>query len=488
MWTYPNHQISPENHIQEEGLLQKQLSNSASDDNGSNKKKERDFQNSFARLLQLVTVPSQENDHIRRLSQNLIVDDIDIREYILAGIFDCRGKVSEFPAKASKSASVASLCFKSSEEALRQTTLQLALSLGIPTSCSCYHNIVEDNIRPPAVRTATTTTAAAATTTTIAHHHDSCNCCLLEFFDCNSLRSMLCRCAVKKHRKLGFSNNDQIPYRGNREIRVGFTVTPSIDAPEGNYYGFQLKDEQYFNKPPSPNSINNNNNSRNNGKQQTTWDNNCRDVFMLGSGIIAHNCYVVTRWYRPPELCLAYQEAYKGVDIWSVGCIFAELMQQPKPLRRPLFPGKDTLTQIGLILDVIGEQKEEDYRGVPNGVAYCQKIAEGKPKKNWADLPQLRHYTDPNAFDLLDKMLQFNPDKRITCEEALRHPYFKDIFDESDLIVYPKYSFKTDPIQMNEDPDYFKKLIYGMIDDFNRKNNHIECGDYIPSIKEMNTI
>ena len=63
--------------------------------------------------------------------------------------------------------------------------------------------------------------------------------------------------------------------------------------------------------------------------------------------------YVATRWYRAPEIMLSWKEYTKAIDVWSVGCIFAELLG-----RKPLFPGKDYIHQLNLITDVIGTPDE----------------------------------------------------------------------------------------------------------------------------------
>lgn len=149
--------------------------------------------------------------------------------------------------------------------------------------------------------------------------------------------------------------------------------------------------------------------------------------------------HVVTRWYRAPELILL-QEYSSPVDVWSVGCIFAELLSMQKesvPMyteRVPLFPGrscfplsadndrtyKDQLDQLNVIFDVIGTPSNEDICNLGDVKNYLS----GLPKKEPRDL-QKRSFpgAPPDAVDLLKKMLVFNPDKRITVEQALAHPF-----------------------------------------------------------------
>ena len=85
--------------------------------------------------------------------------------------------------------------------------------------------------------------------------------------------------------------------------------------------------------------------------------------FGLARGVEGNNMelteYVVTRWYRAPEIMLSCQEYTKAIDIWSVGCIFAELLG-----RKPLFPGDDYIHQLQIISDVIGTASDEDLKFV----------------------------------------------------------------------------------------------------------------------------
>ncbi|KAH9417432.1 Mitogen-activated protein kinase 1 [Dermatophagoides pteronyssinus] len=135
--------------------------------------------------------------------------------------------------------------------------------------------------------------------------------------------------------------------------------------------------------------------------------------------------YVATRWYRAPEIMLNSKGYTKSIDIWSVGCILAEMISN-----RPLFPGKHYLDQLNHILNILGSPSQEDLNCIINPKArqYLQTLQQ-KPKTPWI---RLFPSADSNALDLLDKMLTFNPNKRITVEEALAHPYFSQYYDPSD--------------------------------------------------------
>mgnify|MGYP003961724439 CR=1 FL=1 len=129
--------------------------------------------------------------------------------------------------------------------------------------------------------------------------------------------------------------------------------------------------------------------------------------FGLARGLDVDNMelteYVVTRWYRAPEIMLSCQEYTKAIDVWSVGCIFAELMG-----RKPLFPGDDYIHQLQIISDVLGTPNDDDLvfvtsdkaRRFMKSQAFKQKVPfstlyPSKPDGSGAN---------PVALDLLDQM------------------------------------------------------------------------------------
>lgn len=147
--------------------------------------------------------------------------------------------------------------------------------------------------------------------------------------------------------------------------------------------------------------------------------------------------YIATRWYRPPEVLLEWDTYDKSLDVWSIGCIFAELLD-----RKPLFPGKESSEQIELILSILGTPKIEDIykEGRSNSRELIYKY--GKIEKvPWKEI--LPNAPD-EALDLLEKMLKFDPDKRISIENAMKHKYFDDLPMEVDEKPEPvcKYDFE----------------------------------------------
>ncbi|CRK94274.1 CLUMA_CG007789, isoform A [Clunio marinus] len=162
--------------------------------------------------------------------------------------------------------------------------------------------------------------------------------------------------------------------------------------------------------------------------------------------------YVATRWYRAPEIMLNSKGYTKSIDIWSVGCILAEMLSN-----RPIFPGKHYLDQLNHILGVLGSPSQEDLDCIVNEKArsYLQSLP-FKPKVPWNKLfPQ----ADQKALDLLGKMLTFNPYKRISVEEALAHPYLEQYYDPADEPVAEE-PFRI-AMELDDLPkETLKKLIY----------------------------
>lgn len=126
--------------------------------------------------------------------------------------------------------------------------------------------------------------------------------------------------------------------------------------------------------------------------------------------------YVATRWYRAPEILLGSTKYTKGVDMWSVGCILGELL-----CGKPMFPGTSTMNQLQRIITVTGEPKPEDIDAIQS--AFAASMLESIPETEQKTLNELFPQAKPEALDLMKKLLQFNPAKRIDADEALKHPF-----------------------------------------------------------------
>lgn len=126
--------------------------------------------------------------------------------------------------------------------------------------------------------------------------------------------------------------------------------------------------------------------------------------------------YVATRWYRAPEIVLGSSQYSKAVDMWSVGCILGELI-----VGKAIFPGKSTINQIEMILDLLGKPKPEDLDDIA-GTSDWNIINSINAKQKYSYSTFFKG-ASKTAIDFLKRCLEFNPKKRITVEEALNHPF-----------------------------------------------------------------
>ncbi|KIJ65683.1 hypothetical protein HYDPIDRAFT_187390 [Hydnomerulius pinastri MD-312] len=220
--------------------------------------------------------------------------------------------------------------------------------------------------------------------------------------------------------------------------------------------------------------------------------------------------YVATRWYRAPEIMLAFRGYSTAIDVWSIGCIFAELL-----VGRPLFKGKDygqfleitlqmpvlnlrsvAVDQLNKILDVLGTPEESainrigsekssirgDYiddiswsnRHKPMSGHYPSKNR--FPSKNYSqqqifkvinDLNLLSGPSDPpKALDLLEKMISFDPSCRISVPDALAHPWLASYHEETDEPECPTKFEKWRDIEKLETIAEFKEALWKEIEDY----------------------
>ncbi|TYJ37944.1 hypothetical protein E1A91_A05G410000v1 [Gossypium mustelinum] len=131
--------------------------------------------------------------------------------------------------------------------------------------------------------------------------------------------------------------------------------------------------------------------------------------------------YVATRWYRAPELCGSFFSKYTpAIDIWSIGCIFAEVLTG-----KPLFPGKNVVHQLDLMTDLLGTPSLDTISRVRNEKA--RRYLTSMRKKQPIPFEQKFPNADPLALRLLQRLLAFDPKDRPTAEEALADPYFKGL-------------------------------------------------------------
>eukprot|EP01103_Thecamoeba_quadrilineata_P018958 TRINITY_DN7497_c0_g1_i1.p1 TRINITY_DN7497_c0_g1~~TRINITY_DN7497_c0_g1_i1.p1 ORF type:complete len:424 (+),score=97.47 TRINITY_DN7497_c0_g1_i1:56-1327(+) len=135
--------------------------------------------------------------------------------------------------------------------------------------------------------------------------------------------------------------------------------------------------------------------------------------------------YVATRWYRAPEILLGSTKYTKGVDVWSIGCILGELLGG-----KPLFPGTSTMNQLDRIIEITGRPSQEDIEAINS--PFSSTMLESLPPSTAKPLSDLFPNASAQALELLKLTLEFNPEKRITAEQALAHPYLSQFHNPSD--------------------------------------------------------
>jgi mitogen-activated protein kinase 1/3 len=187
--------------------------------------------------------------------------------------------------------------------------------------------------------------------------------------------------------------------------------------------------------------------------------------------------HVVTRWYRAPELILLQENYTEAIDVWSVGCIYAELLGMLEGTkaedRGPLFPGSSCFPlspdhkhktdyryhtrgkhdQLNMIFNMLGTPSEEDISALEREDArrYIHCFA----KRDGDGLRSKFPHVDGDSIDILDKMLRFNPGHRMRVPEALEHVLFADIRDPQKEIVAS--NFVT--LDFEKEPDLDEALL-----------------------------
>ncbi|XP_053424561.1 mitogen-activated protein kinase 7 isoform X2 [Nycticebus coucang] len=175
--------------------------------------------------------------------------------------------------------------------------------------------------------------------------------------------------------------------------------------------------------------------------------------------------YVATRWYRAPELMLSLHEYTQAIDLWSVGCIFGEMLA-----RRQLFPGKNYVHQLQLIMMVLGTPSPAVIQavGAERVRAYIQSLPPRQPVPWETVYPD----ADRQALSLLGRMLRFEPSARISAAAALRHPFlakYHDPDDEPDCA--PPFDFAFDREALTR--ERIKEAIVAEIEDFHARREGI---------------
>ncbi|KAI8906994.1 kinase-like domain-containing protein [Powellomyces hirtus] len=138
----------------------------------------------------------------------------------------------------------------------------------------------------------------------------------------------------------------------------------------------------------------------------------------FGVPLRAYTHEVVTLWYRAPEILLGSKNYSTAVDMWSVGCIFAEMC-----LRQPLFPGDSEIDELFRIFRTLGTPDEKTWSNVSALPDYKPTF----PVWGRKDLKTVVPKLDADGIDLLSRLLTYNPAHRISAKKALVHPYFDSV-------------------------------------------------------------
>jgi len=135
--------------------------------------------------------------------------------------------------------------------------------------------------------------------------------------------------------------------------------------------------------------------------------------------------YICSRYYRAPELIFGSTIYNSSIDVWSVGCVLAELL-----LGQPLYPGESGVDQLVEIIKVLGTPTREEIQAMnPTYTEYNFPQIKGHP---WSKVFRSRDRpTPPEAIDLVSKLLQYTPTLRLTPLEACAHPFFDELRESS---------------------------------------------------------
>ncbi|KAK0799006.1 glycogen synthase kinase 3 [Friedmanniomyces endolithicus] len=140
--------------------------------------------------------------------------------------------------------------------------------------------------------------------------------------------------------------------------------------------------------------------------------------------------YICSRYYRAPELIFGATNYTTKIDVWSTGCVMAELM-----LGQPLFPGESGIDQLVEIIKVLGTPTRDQIRTMnPNYMEH--KFPQIKPHP----FSKVFRKADPNAIDLISRLLEYTPTQRLSAVEAMVHPFFDELRDPNTRLPDSRHS------------------------------------------------
>eukprot|EP01122_Echinamoeba_exundans_P002229 TRINITY_DN12197_c0_g1_i1.p1 TRINITY_DN12197_c0_g1~~TRINITY_DN12197_c0_g1_i1.p1 ORF type:complete len:410 (+),score=72.30 TRINITY_DN12197_c0_g1_i1:158-1387(+) len=156
-----------------------------------------------------------------------------------------------------------------------------------------------------------------------------------------------------------------------------------------------------------------------------------------------------------------------AVDMWACGCILAELV-----LRKPLFPGRTNKDLLELIIKILGSPSSDFISRVPEG-GYRRMLesSAGTAPQPWSTV--FPATTDAALVDLVSKLLRFDPDERITVDQALGHPYLEELHDaeEESTFIAPKFMFPEDEEKDSRDVRTYRELLWREVVSFSSQSS-----------------
>lgn len=127
--------------------------------------------------------------------------------------------------------------------------------------------------------------------------------------------------------------------------------------------------------------------------------------------------YIATRWYRAPELLLGSKDYNKEVDMWALGCLIGEMFHG-----KAMFPGNSTINQIEKVLTWTGAPSSQDVKHLRSSLPQnILQLLNTRKKPNKSEF--FAGKVNSTCLDLISRLLEFNPSKRLTIEEVLKHDY-----------------------------------------------------------------
>ncbi|ALC44785.1 Pitslre [Drosophila busckii] len=161
-----------------------------------------------------------------------------------------------------------------------------------------------------------------------------------------------------------------------------------------------------------------------------------------GSPLKKYTSLVVTLWYRAPELLLCSPEYSTPIDVWSVGCIFAEFLQMA-----PIFPGKSEIDELNRIFKELGTPNEKIWPGYTELPAVKNMLSQNSQFTDYPVSQLRKHFQDKTSdagLALLQGLLTYDPKQRLTADSGLKHAYFKELPLPIDPSMFPTWPAKSE--------------------------------------------